>query len=323
MNMNTPRHRYPQFQNAHSLNPREHAVTLKSSLISEQSFSKEGNVKKLTNLLILTALLSGCLADIRPDASPTAVNTSSQERGRTLIEQAAQRQGTSKWAQYGTYEVVGTDHWKGLLGRAGNPWPQNRVDVSLKFSYGDFDGRATFLHDKRKGEVWGVQSHRTYREKNGERKFKQKSQQAFILAAYHYFFEFPERLKTVPVVRWTGTEKIGGKEYDVVYASWSEEPSKEYDQYLLYVGRDSGLIEKAQYTLRDFAKFATGTIHFDDWREVGGGLFPYRQTITTKVDSKEKKYLHQLVVERVELGNFPKTALVVDPNLPETGDRKM
>lgn len=279
-----------------------------------------------TILFVAALVLSGCLADLRPAQlkEEAALPGDSAVKGRALIERAAEVHGLSNWSGHDTYEIVGTDVWQGLLGKAGNPWPHHEVDLTLQFVRGNFDGRAEFRNGEVAGTAWGMQSFETYEEdESGKREFVDNDDARFILAAYHYFFEFPERMRAAPVVHAVGKRDIRGKEYEVVFVSWGIEPSGEYDQYLVFIDPATGRIEKTQYTLRDFAGFAKGAMHFGDYREVGGALVPFRQTVTFDIDDDPEKFAHQLTVDSVTLDAAPVHAIAPDPSLPRIGDAKI
>ena len=278
-------------------------------------------------VLCLAALAPACVANIRPptigvDAPPS----SSFSDGRRLIEAAAERQGLQAWRRAKTVRFQMTDEWKGVLAALGNPWPAARVKVRMELKVNSFDARATFLEGEEAGTTWGLQSWRTYvRPAEGPAQFQEDDDIRFILPAEQYLLEFPFRALAIEKVMDAGPETVRGVLYDRVFFTWgSLEAHSEADQFLAYINRATGRVEKVHYTIRDFAGFATGTIHYADFRDFGGWWIPLSQAVTGAVDDDPADYLHLITIDEatVQLDAFPDSELVVDPSLPVMFDQK-
>lgn len=283
----------------------------------------------MSRLLVATLLIaaSGCLADIRPEPLNAVETPSAQleQRGRDLLRTAATAHGAAAFAGYDTYELEVEDHWKGLLGRAGNPWPDNLAHIALHYRANSFDGRATFLGGKKEGWTWGMQSWKTYEASpDGEVRFKKNKDARFILAAVQYLNEFVFRDHRDNVVAYGGTETLDGVRYEKVYVTWtSMEPSKQHDQYVAYIEPATGLVRKLHYTVREYAGFIQATMHYDDFVEVSGVMVPSRQSITTKPSDSADDYLHRITVKKAQFGTPPVSTFVVDEGLGLIGDQKL
>lgn len=278
---------------------------------------------------ILTSIF--CLADLR--TADIKNNTQSEQQiqlARNLLNKAIQKQGLDKVHQYATYEVIAEDNWKGMMGEMGNPWGWNKEKMALRFAIGDFDGQVEVLEGEQKGFVAGIQSW-DYYEKKGDTfdsDVEDDGGKMFTLAAYHYFFELGTRLANAPFIRYAGEEQLKGKTMDKLFVSWGNEVTKKYDHYLLWIGKESGLIEATAFTTRDNPKpapaFMYGSLRFDDFRNVNGVFIPFKQTaqiMSPKDDMND--FIHQLTIEKFEWDNFEVSKIRPLEGLSEIGDYKL
>lgn len=285
------------------------------------------------HLILLLLLLSSCgLADLRSgQLKEQGITAGAEQRGRQLLNEAWKAQGMDQLREHETYEVVGKDHWKGLMGRSGNPWPVNNKPLQLRYAVNTFDGQFTVLEGKKEGFTAGLQSWQYYEQTQGQEaafKVKPEKEYVFVIPTYQYFFELIDRLRTVPVVAYMGEKQFKGDDYDLVFASWkTAKPHAEHDQYVLYINKESRLIDYASYTIRDnflpAPKSLYGTIQYKDWREVEGIKIPFRQLVYFNgPNKKEKKYLHRFTAESFEFDSFDKKALYPNEELDSIGDKK-
>ncbi len=281
-------------------------------------------------LTLCTLWLSACgLADLRTEE--LALTGRSEEKARELLRAAWRQQGLDQLENHQTYEVVATDHWKGLMGGMSKIWPVNRKPLRLRYAIGSFDGSVEILEGGKEGFRAGLQSWRYYEAEPGDSiAFQSKPDKriAFGLAAFQYFFELSDRLLRAPILRYAGSRNFAGQTYDLVFATWqTPEPHRGHDQYLLYINRQSGLLEIASYTIRHNYLPAPGnfygSIRFGDFREIDGVQIPFRQTVFLNAPKeKEKKYLHQLTIRSFAFDAFDKNILYPDPKLEFVGDDK-
>lgn len=76
----------------------------------------------LLPLVVLMTFSSCKVADLR--TTEIKNNTQSEEQialAKNLLAQTIKKHGFNKINQFTTYEVTGSDHWKGFLGKMGNP----------------------------------------------------------------------------------------------------------------------------------------------------------------------------------------------------------
>ena len=215
----------------------------------------------------------------------------------------------------------------------GKVWPDATIDIRLQYAIGTFDSQVTFHSGKREGAKAGLQSWKYYEQEPGAKlKFADYNKRiAFGLSAYQYFFELLDRLKKAPIISYAGEHTFKGQHYDQVFVSWEKtEPHQQHDQYVLWINRESGMLDFALYTLRENflkmpgSKAFYGSIQFKDWRPVDGILMPHTQLVyLNSPKEKEHKHLHKLTVSEFTFDNFSLEELYPDPELERIGDDKV
>ena len=66
-----------------------------------------------------------------------------------------------------------------------------------------------------------------------------------------------------------------GQIYELVFASWkSLEPSMEYDQYIIWINKKTGLIDRFDATGRDIMPFAKARVDFEYSMSKEGLILP-------------------------------------------------
>ncbi|MCB0630373.1 MAG: hypothetical protein KDD15_11590 [Lewinella sp.] len=285
-------------------------------------------------LPLLLVLVQGCMADLRPSLiEKEGIVSTNEEKGKMILLKAWKKQGLENLSLHETYLVRGQDVWKGMMGKLGKPWPDAAIDLQLKYAVGTFDSQVIFQSGKRQDVKAGLQSWRYYEQVPGsELTFVDYDERiAFGLSAYQYFFELLDRLRKAPIISYAGEKMFKGRLYDQVFVSWDmPEPHQQHDQYVLWINRESGMLDYALYTLRENylkmpgSKAFYGSIQFKDWRPVDGILIPHTQLVyLNSPKEKEKKHLHQLRVEEFAFDTFSLEELYPNPEIDRIGDDKV
>lgn len=287
-------------------------------------------VSSLAALLGLLLLAAGCTtADLRTDAlKESGLTEEAARRGQALLQRAVEAHGLAAWRAHRTLQLTAVDTWaSGWMAQSW--WPETQQRFRMQMALGTFTSRVELLDGPAAGALWGVQAWQGYQRPAASEAAAPSDAGVvtFYLPTLQYFTELPFRLLKADVVAYAGTRTHRGRTYDLVLVTWGRlAPQLDVDQYLLWVGRESGLIEKCRYTLRDAYDWAAGTIHFDDYRAVQGVQVPFRQTVTLDpVDETayplDEHFFHQLVLEQARFDAVDREALVVDASRP-IGDTK-
>jgi len=256
----------------------------------------------LLALLVLAvaafAITGGPLADIKP-ASVRADDPDADRRGRALLAAAYEAHGgDAALRSHQTATFTMRDTWFGVNALF-NPWPDADQHLRMTTRIHSFDSAAHLLNGPEEGVTWGITDGRSWRLRDGSKTVAPDADIEFMLPTTHYFTELPQRLTEAELVRYVGEETIADSTFDVVFATWgSLDATEQFDQYLVYIDKDTGRIGKIFYTVREIMRSVSGTAHLDDQRSVDGWWVPHRMTITaTPSDDPEGSPLHRMVIE--------------------------
>ena len=265
-------------------------------------------------LLLATGLSKGnlLLVDLRPDYLKTnGVTEVNTFKGKKILFNAIEKLGGfDHWGAITTIEIIYTNQWRGW----GSPWPENPQTLSHRMISRTFNSQVEFLSGKKEGEIWGIQSWKTYKIKDKDLIVKPNENTLFYLSAYQYFIELNYRLLTESaVIAYAGEKKFNQQKYLLIFCSWKDgSPNKSYDQYLAYINQSTGLLEACEFTLRDsFLSIGQGAILFSNFNSVNQLKIPLnmkiysgRQSIKKALTGPEKnrnKYLHQINIGKVTI----------------------
>ena len=285
-----------------------------------------------TACVICTALFTAsCAADLRTRSIKDDAQSAAQvQTARQRLAAAVEGQGMHDAAErFDTYVVTASDHWRGMLGNMGKVWNWGEDEMKLRYTLGDFDGQVEVTSGPKRGFKAGLQSFDYYEYPGGryDTDVKDDRRIVFALNAYHYFFELGPRMLNAPVIRDYPDEELAGTPMHRVFVSWGTDKTRDYDQYVVWIGKASGLIEAVTHTVRDNylpgAQPMYTTTEFDEFREVDGVKIPFKQTVTLfGPDGKEKGYVHRLMVKDFEWDAFAPEDIRPNRSLPVMGDEK-
>lgn len=293
-------------------------------------------MNKILKIIIPISLISFILISIfwKADLRTTEIKNNSQpidkvNYAKQLLNEAIIKQGLDKINKFSTYEIVCKDNWKGMMGKMGNPWNWNNYQMHMLFTIGDFDGQVKMREGIDKEFVAGIQSWDYYEKENNAYNTEVDNNKGimFTLAAYHYFAELGNRLKNAPFIRYAGQDKLNGKTMEKVFVSWGNNKTSDYDHYILWIGKESKLIEATTFTTRDnpmpAPAFLYGSLRFDDFRKVNGIMIPFLQTAQLMNPKDDlNNFIHQLTIQSFEWDSFNPNAIRPFTDLQQIGDAK-
>lgn len=262
-------------------------------------------LRRLAPLLLIAAC--GCVSDLRPssieDGPPDARETAIA-RGR--VEAAARRQGLDAWRETAETRLELRDLWdSGLMAFFAVPWePGTRL--ALRTSRGADAGELTYLEGDRAGctHLRRADGSSAYRLADGSVEETSSDEVAdFFIPAIGYQHDFPFRILEATEFVDAGVARFAGREFDVVFCSWSMDADLEHDQYRVWIARDTGRIEVIEYTSREEFRFSKYFTVFDEFREVSRIETPRRITILTELDTDYvTDFLHRFEIDSVAYG---------------------
>ncbi len=293
-------------------------------------------------VLAIASVLAVDIGNRDPDlrnAEVRADRPDAERRGRELLAAMAERHGLPAFRRHATMQVTACDRWPG--GSAW--WPQDVQCFRSQSRLRTFSSRIELLDGPGKGEVWGIQSWAPYRGRSGQPPALLSEPDAaisFYLPTLHYFNELPFRILSAGIVRAAGEARLGGRTYDRVFATWGRpEPNGDNDQYVLWIDRETGLLSKVRYTVREattrmsarqrrwLRSVILGTMHYEDYRSLDGVMMPFAQTVTLSPPELtrhplSRHHFHRLELREAAFDTVPTEALILDPRRDEIGDRK-
>jgi len=310
--------------------PTKQGIATFTSYLRPMPKSKEMkvNVKSISLQLLLSVLLvvvmSSCLflktSDLQTAASKENANIATAQ---DLMAKMGQAHGMENWTTFDSYTATLTDEFFGFIGKKGNPFQEDKVEIAVSYIPNSYDGQLEILSGEGKNTVWGMQSWKTY-EKNteGEIEFLENEDAFFWIPTYQYFLEFPLRIQKADAMAYAGKQTINGINCEGVLVSWRKvQPQKDVDQYLIWLDEKTHRIVKIDYTIRDQFKFLIGILWFSDYREFGGVLLPTRMEGESNL--KKKGNLHEIELLDFQINKVKKESLRPDNSLPVMGDDKI
>ncbi len=285
--------------------------------------------------LVMGLALQGCrTVDLRTPYLKENLTYDSHEletKGTGLLETSWKLQGMDRLMSHSSIQFVGHEAWRSLIGKLGNPWRLNNELLQFEYAINTFDGRVTILSGRKTGTYFGLQSWQYY--EGNERtppdfNVKKDKKRAFAIPTFHYLTELPNRLKNAPLKLYAGATMLLGKDYEMVLVTWgtNSKPTKAHDQYLVYISKETGLMELVSYSAHEGylpgRHSFYGSIRYSDFKKVGGILIPMKhETLFGKI-KKNKKPIHTLEIKSFLFDGVANEVLYPKKNLYKTTDEK-
>jgi len=251
-------------------------------------------------------LLSSCvnifkLADLTPKDSPSNLQ---ENLARTVLQAMGEAHGISNWEKIDTYSINFSDDWYGFVGKNAHPYKESNVKMKMDYVHGTYDGRMRFIDGKKKGEIWGLQSWHAYKVIDDEMTFKRDKNIEFFLPTYQYFIELPLRIQEATALSYVGSREVEGKSCEGVLASWNTlDPQKEIDQYLLWIDKETKMLVKVEYTIRDAYKFVSGSTLYQNYKDFNGLKLAMDMPVMSNLVKKD--FLHRMRILEFEANKVP------------------
>lgn len=267
-----------------------------------------------TLLLLGTACST---ADVRPKGLPEIASESNRAEGRAWLDRAFAAQGESRLQGKRALRIVLRDKWNDEASRVvASPWDEDAQQVQVDVELDTENVKLTFLEGENTGEVWGLQQWVTYRKlASGEEEWdsvENPDETLWFWLPRFAFFALPVRdLREAPHVQFAGVQNRGFRDHAVVYAAWSEEPTDEAEQYVIWIDHETERIRFIDHTLRTVGSSLTTTLAFADYEPVEGFSLP--RTISEL--GSNGRAIHRISVEYASfLDNLPSDYFVPKPD---------
>ncbi len=236
-----------------------------------------------TKIIATVLVLSGCsTANVRPKGLPEIASESNEAQGRDWLDRAYRAQGESALDGKHALRMVFRDQWNDAATRVvASPWDEDEQQVQVDIEIETENVKLTFLEGEVAGDVWGLQQWVTYRTlASGEEKWDaldNPDNTLWFWLPRFAFFALPVReLRNAPTVQFAGIQNRGFRDHAVVYATWSDEPHDDSEQYAVWIDAETERIRFVDQTLRAVGGSLTTTVAFENYEDTEGFLVPRR-----------------------------------------------
>ncbi len=227
------------------------------------------------------------LSDLRNPAFP--IQESNQKKAKDIISEI-QNPKDSK------VSIRGKDIWDSSFIRLFTPVSENdqKYRAWLDLSTGDLDL-----------ELMGKES-KTFKKRNNisfeitddGKEIQASGLTSIYLESFSLYIRLPFIISKFPILSYLGTQKIDQQEYDLIFVSESEnQPSKNSDQYVVYLDKQDKRIKFIQFTYREVSKSYIGFLEYRGETEVNGVSMPREIYIRESLGSKD--FVHKIEISRL------------------------
>ncbi len=253
-------------------------------------------------ILAMLAFTFLWVADIRPSELRGGITAEAEERGQALLAQLERSHGGESWRRHRSVEVDLTDEWIGLMGAFMNPFEIPAQRLRIQTQIGSWTSRMKLVDGPDAGDIWGVQDmNRYYASEDAPADFDPSHELSLLLPAsflvptFQYFYEFAFRIGTAGIVAHAGEAERGGETYDRVFATWGQaEGHRGADQYLLWINKRTGHVDRIEYTIREVASSFLGASEYSAFRELEGVVVPGRIVVKAVFPTGSETTLHEM-----------------------------
>lgn len=276
---------------------------------------------KIIILIIIINVFTSCKTANIYTASDLQYN----EDVTKLVDGSIAKYGNiEKWKELKSATAILSDNWPTFIWRfLANPWKGKTTKLKMDWQILSDNVRIEVISGKRKGDIHGIQQWKTYKVDNGVVKFKNNKDILFHLPTMQYFFEFPFRIKEGTILKYGGKKEIDAILYETVLMSWNTfEPQRKLDQYKIFINPKTRLIDYIEFTVRDQAKYAHATVHFQDFKAIGNFTLPHTIIAYFQNRPPGKKQGHQMIIEKYALGeNYSEDYFIPDKKMNDKKNR--
>ncbi len=243
-------------------------------------------------------------SDLRPDRIRSGISDEDFAKGKELLQEMQTAYGgLDDWLSYktGSYSQI-ADWYDDKLGMAN--WDELPQQFEMTSTLGTDDSEFTLLNGPNKGQTWGVEDWKSYQLKSGQKEFVHNEKYHHKLIYKNYWFQFPFRISEAPIIAYAGESTVNGEAYDLLYATWkTETPNREFDQYVMYLDKETRLVEWLNFTVRQKLKFIKITAQFTDFKTINGVVAPFSQYITMGNPESDGQKMHENRYQWVQFGD--------------------
>lgn len=218
--------------------------------------------------------------DIRNEYLRNNLSDADYQKGKELLHKMQEAYGgKNNWLDKKQARFVQVADWYGnnIIGR----WDTLPQIFEMISELGEDNSSLILKNGPTQGTYWAIKNGETFSKEEGKEVKEENETMKDKLLFKNYWFQFPFRISEADYIIYAGKEKVGEKEYELIYATWgSEEANTEYDQFILYLDPATLFIEYLYFTVRDKARILALTARFDDFKSIDSISLPHSQFVT-------------------------------------------
>jgi hypothetical protein len=241
--------------------------------------------------------------DIRTASLLDGVEAADYEKGKALIaEMEAAYGGKEEWMAYKEGVFIQSANWYGR--KAISHWDVSPQRFILRCELGTDNSELKLLNGPNTGIRWGIENGTSYSiHSNQERKTEEYNRYSDKLLFKSYWFQFPFRVGEAEFISYAGEATVEGQAYDLVFATWgSEAANATYDQFILYLNKETHLIDWLYFTVRDKIPAVPICAKFDNFKYVDKIVLAHDQYVMQGKPGAKGVKLHENHYEAIHLG---------------------
>ena len=269
-------------------------------------------------LAAVFTFLVGCTSNLVPPSLEQGIPESSKVKAISLLKESMEAQGYGNIIEQKAYEFTFTDTWQGFMGTMGKLWPQNKSRLKLTLPIYKFEGHIEYLDGEEKGfQASIINDNYSVLDTNNQYRAMEEHDKkvVFGIEAYKFFGEIAPSMLTCDFLGYVGEEEYRGQKYDVVFGTWKTlEANDETDHFLVYINKETKLIDRTTYTIREnyMAMPGDGMLYgnlvYEDYRNIEGLMVAHKQYIFDfDVEDDFEDYLHFIEIEDFKFIDIEKT----------------
>jgi hypothetical protein len=268
-------------------------------------------LKKIGKFLFILLLLLASMAiyvlyypvDIRTASLLDGVEAADYEKGKTLIaEMEAAYGGKEQWKAYKEGVFIQSANWYGR--KTISHWDVVPQRFALRCELGTENSELKLLNGPNVNVRWGIENGNSYSiHPDQQRKAEEYNRYSDKLLFKSYWFQFPFRIGEAEFISYAGEAIVEGQAYDLVFATWGEEEANTtYDQFILYLDKETHLLHWLSFTVRDKIPAIPICAKFDNFKSVDKIILAHDQYVMQGKPGDNGIKLHENHYEVIHLG---------------------
>ncbi len=249
------------------------------------------------------------LEDLTPRELEAGISDARAVEGRAILERLAATHGRDALREHTRLELTLVDTWGGVVGTLADPFDASPQHMDVALDTRAWTASFVLANGPDRGTEWGMKDLALYRRPPGGALESPPAEALdafigadFLVPTLRYFLVLPVEIANAEFVAALDPTTEGEHTYDRVFVTWgSLEAHTADDQYLLWIDRATGRLDRVEYTVREMMRSARGLARYGGYEEVDGALVPREIRLFAVLPGGVEAPLHVMKVESPRL----------------------